>query len=1532
MSQYEKLLGIDPIGAFDKIKDNYVRYFKTMYKFLDKELDNRKNAELTDEAKETIFKKPFLEILPEYNVAEINGRKISSIDELIPKFSEGFNNDITLGTEFVQKFIKPGLMNYPPYGHQVDMYIKAYVNGRNTVITSGTGSGKTESFLLPLLGYLFKEAKGWHAPNYERTNWFDGENGDRKDYDQAYQRMGESRTSAVRALIMYPMNALVEDQMTRLRKALDCQEIRDHFDSQEGLNGNRIYFGRYNGQTIGKKSLSKATPKLKKQCQKELNEVIRHSQAIDRYLRNNPGNSEEVKYIAPRLSEESRTAEMITRWDMQEFPPDILISNFSMLSIMLMREAEGSIFEKTKAWLQEDENNVFHLIVDELHLFRGTAGSELAFLIRMFYDAIGLSPVVEDENGIKKPNKQLRILASSASLGNEDETQSFLEEFFGVYFSNENKAFEVQTGEEYLPVSTNSIDYTKFEIIDATYPHLTEEEERNNMKRNLAQEFGYETLNNFFQENAETIFSDFKNITKVQENDRIRYVPRSLDFIKRKLFEDNENALRGFLIIRADQEFKEFKLPRIRFHQFFKYVEGLWAELLPQVQDNGRQVPFGKIMYQPHEVVENNSELHKVLELLRCEGCGAAFIGGNANRSGNKITLSINSPELDKIPNRNPTPMVQNKWFHEYAVFWPSEKLPKDPNSNFYLVKENGTREDFAIEFNNGRPYFGNLKMRCNWQKANLNPFSGEIRRSWNDSENIKGYVFNLIEHNERGNNNDINITPDLITNNYDIQNPIHALPHKCPSCSRDYTSRKYTKSPIRSFRTGISRSNQLLSKELMYQLSGENPKLVGFSDSRQDAADQSFGIEQEHYRDMVRMLFLECTNELTQPDPRIHELIERVENIGQQIFQEIDEFSDINNRYEIAGAVIANNRSARQIYLTPSSSIALKDLVDKDNRELNGYLIGKLLKLGINPAGVEFDKQTIDGKHWSVLYKINKSDSIYRLDDGDNITSQGISQNKLNTIITEVKQNLFAQIYQNSFGKFMALDIETAGVGYLGFILNQNIIDELANLMPTEISVQNFLDAFLRVLGENYRYKDPDFNNDRNININHFNQLSADIKKPVQQFCTQFNIDQNILIDRLDLVLNQLCSQINIILNPEKINFNKAQENSDFYECIGCGKIHLHKGMGICLNAQCLKPLSGQNLKTGNIQELKENNYISFDLLVEKKKAKRLHTEELTGQTDNQAERQLEFKGIVLDNHNPDKALLTREIDMINVTTTMEVGIDIGSLEAVFQGNMPPTRYNYQQRVGRGGRRGQAYSCAVTFCRGKSHDTYYYHTATEEMLGSTPVAPKLTIKPIENNGVYSFKVSIVRRILTKNILKFAFKEILPVAYQNYGGNHENDEIPDFSDTHGEFGHVFLWQTIKPLLTNWILENHDVIRKCINKYLDQFNTNNEIDDEINKLFSWYTESLVNELDEAYENKSTNNGLAEVFAEAGYLPMFGMPSSVRVMYHGTTINDVRTIDRPIEQSITEFAPGAIKTKDKGFYESVGLVVFKKVCKA
>jgi hypothetical protein len=152
------------------------------------------------------------------------------------------------------------------------------------------------------------------------------------------------------------------------------------------------------------------------------------------------------------------------------------------------------------------------------------------------------------------------------------------------------------------------------------------------------------------------------------------------------------------------------------------------------------------------------------------------------------------------------------------------------------------------------------------------------------------------------------------------------------------------------------------LSKELIYQLSGEKPKLVGFSDSRQDAADQAFGIEKEHFRDMVRLLFLECLEELSVPNPRIIELINRTVEIDYKIFDEINNFKDIENVYQIAGKVIAKDEQYINELLNPDRSLNIENLIEIRANELDGLLVKKLLELGINPGGVGLEKENILG------------------------------------------------------------------------------------------------------------------------------------------------------------------------------------------------------------------------------------------------------------------------------------------------------------------------------------------------------------------------------------------------------------------------------------------------------------------------------------------------------------------------------------------------------------------------------------------
>lgn len=1537
MNSYEHLLSKDPIGAFEKITENYIRYFENAYKLKNEEL-NQKRIDLLRQ-NDNLYKSPFIELLPEYNVIE----GIDDIAELADEFEADFGSKDS-AKKFFDSFIKLGLMDYVPYVHQIDMMRKVFSkkDGRynNAVITTGTGSGKTESFLLPLLAQLFKEAVTWDQVTNDKA-WATS-NKTLYEPRQRTAENGKKHIPAVRALIMYPMNALVEDQISRLRKALDSDKVRKFFDSIDGLKGNRIYFGSYNGATIGNKNyeLIRQHPdpdKLKsarRTVQTELNELHEYYRSIQAYYNSNPG-KEDVLYTSPRLDCAEVTSEMVTRWDMQTWAPDILITNTSMLSIMLMRQAEENIFEQTRKWLAAEDvpemdraeakkERIFHVVIDELHLYRDTPGSETACLIRMLLNKIGLPPVI---NGA--PNPQLRILASSASLGTEEDTHKYLEEFFGVYNGNSTvKAFNVVPNkDEYNPNYEPSkdgaeLDYEKFSFFTPSVVAQPEDEQLK-LVNEFAAKFGCCDAADFIGKYERTIFSDLLSLIPRNEDgskrglelDKLIYKDETSAY----LFETQE-ALRGFLIFRGiadsvkDKSGKVIKhrLPRIRFHQFYKYVEGLWGELQNMRCGGDSKSPIGDLAYMPQELGPNG---RKVLEMLRCECCGELFIGGSRKIRDGRTYMTLNYPDLNKIPSFNPTPMVQNKSYGDYVLFWPSciqrpdIEMPREYD-HFSLL---GSGETSYVATNN----------KAIWTHAYLNVYTGEIKSSLNanDADHyVEGFLLGAEVY-------DTKVGANL--------DNIHALPCCCPHCKQNYTNRNYTKSPIRSFRTGIDRSNQILSKELMYQLREGNAKLIGFSDSRQDAAKQAIGIEEEHYRDMVRALFLDS---IIENELQMSKMLSEIRDAKQDGKDDDDILDELESIYPYESKTI--RKIVRAIYkdeedrlnsLIPST-ISMKNLIGKGNR-LDGILLKKLVGLGINPAGVDYKNQqyALDGSddrhHWSKAFKFPD----YSMND----TLDFAPTPDASLSYAEVRRQLSAAVFENSFGRYMGVSTLDTGIGYVCCRADEEVkrssqyVSLNSILSKCAVDTMEFVDAFVRVLGDHYRYDSPDFKEQKTWA--QYSDLSQSVKKPIDKFAeihALSDAEKSSLQNNLFAFLSEYaCFQSNILLQFDKLSFKRMTEKDKYYKCPDCGRVHPNLGFGFCTNVHCCALLKDDAKYTGIVKDL-HNHFISYDILVERREPMRLHTEELSGQTDNIKERLLHFKDIVMVDQNNQNYRSGMErslpIDMINVTTTMEVGVDIGSLEAIFQGNMPPTRYNYQQRVGRGGRRGQAFSAAVTFCRGRSHDLYYYHKATDEIVGGMPMPPQLSLSPymeLDGNGipVFHMKLSIMKRVVVKEILNMAFNKLR----YDY----------DLNDTCGEFGRVYEWKngTTKDVLIKWLAANVAEVDKVVDYYFAQFNTpQQDVTKDIDELKTWIKTSMVTAINSSIDKEAdVNKGLAQSLSEMGFLPMYGMPSDVRSFYHGTGVRRskkyVKNIDRSTELSITEYAPGSEKCKDKGVYRVEALTI-------
>jgi hypothetical protein len=374
------------------------------------------------------------------------------------------------------------------------------------------------------------------------------------------------------------------------------------------------------------------------------------------------------------------------------------------------------------------------------------------------------------------------------------------------------------------------------------------------------------------------------------------------------------------------------------------------------------------------------------------------------------------------------------------------------------------------------------------------------------------------------------------------------------------------------------------------------------------------------------------------------------------------------------------------------------------------------------------------------------------------------------------------------------------------------------------------------------------------------------------------------------------------------------SKEGDPYWRCDNCQRVHLHRGLGVC--TRCYDPLPPE--PTGVVEEIWESNFLGRRIVrghKEQVRRFRLKCEELTGQTDDFSERLRQFKDIFVSSLGA-VGKLASEIDMLSVTTTMEVGIDIGSLQSVYQANMPPQRFNYQQRVGRAGRRGQAFSFVVTFCRGRSHDAYYFRHP-EAMTGDPPPPPFLAID----------HDPIPLRLLRKVWLRAAFAMLrreCVACGESYPGD---DLVPP--DVHGEYVPTNVFYPDGSPWPNRLLDALNRTTGERDRFLTAAVLSTEQADRIRDLAG--PDELHTGIMALCDSvPHTAMGLAQFLAERGLLPMYGMPTRVRQLYLGLAREGDgpqpdffwSEMDRDLDMAIFEFAPGSVLVKDKQKHRAIG----------
>jgi ATP-dependent helicase YprA (DUF1998 family) len=314
---------LNPISYTERIVRDFLRYQLTTYPFADQRLHRQMRRLLNiEETRSTpLLRGPYVSL----SRAFLDGRLVSE-----------------LAAEGVLHPLMPNLALFPRLRAQQEEAIRAILAGRTTLIATGTGSGKTEAFLYPIISRCL-ELRDSGAP------------------------------AGIVAVLVYPANALAEDQLERLRRL---------------LAGTGISFGMYVGKTPERAS-NVAGVRLPSGSSRA--DYLARRQQLEDAGENRPVHPAEE--CASR--EEMRVAGR---------QPRILLTNVKQLELLLTRQRDVELFDGAR---------LDFVVFDEAHTFVGAGGAETACLIRRLRTfcnrapnetvCVGTSATITDPSGGDEP-------------------------------------------------------------------------------------------------------------------------------------------------------------------------------------------------------------------------------------------------------------------------------------------------------------------------------------------------------------------------------------------------------------------------------------------------------------------------------------------------------------------------------------------------------------------------------------------------------------------------------------------------------------------------------------------------------------------------------------------------------------------------------------------------------------------------------------------------------------------------------------------------------------------------------------------------------------------------------------------------------------------------------------------------------------------------------------------------------------------------------------------------------------------------
>lgn len=716
---------INPIANTENIHEQYAQFFKTEYA-----LDNKELAQKLDE----LFKNNFLWKPPYISITQ-NFESGKQIDDFV--------DDLGLSKEIVEA---TKILRF--YKHQELAIENIVKNGRSTIISSGTGSGKTEIFLIPI---------------FEECSKYDGEVG-------------------IKAIIVYPMNALANDQVDRIRDYLFPINQKRKAEKKK-----EITFGIYTGETpntiydSSESTSQKFRTDIKTKCPScGKYELHLATDGINSFFTCNNEEGLRIDYQIP------------TRSELKANPPDILVTNYMQLEYLLLRDSDKPLWNK---------NMIKFIVLDEIHAYGGAKGVDVSLLLRRLKNRI--------ENTSTK--KSIIFVGTSATISkapSESERKKAISEFatklFGIEFypedviegKKEKLSFPSSSKLNKLEILENE-KLTLQDLIESEFAKLCSQiEDGHVISGSVLPDQRSEYLgslllkNEFFQflvtnlnepksteELRELVLNEPKFSSKLAQNDAV--------FVDRLIW----SFLRSASLSRNSLQKKDEPLIRVTVHNFFRGVSPLYMCTNPKCK---------KVFGSPKDSCDNCGSI--IEELSTCRDCGKEFLISDISKDDlDKAALfTYRNEQLAKANRKEEQPTLQ--------------RLHKTSNSL--------ERQDVWFTFLDGEKKDEDLTDHLIYKKClHCGSFSPD------------DVAICKIKNNEGDCNSKDFVRCGLFVRNNTKGERIWR-PHECPYCGGVYGGRGniITKFDMSPKQAGVNLFN------LVYDCL-ENKKLLIFTDNRQNAA-----------------------------------------------------------------------------------------------------------------------------------------------------------------------------------------------------------------------------------------------------------------------------------------------------------------------------------------------------------------------------------------------------------------------------------------------------------------------------------------------------------------------------------------------------------------------------------------------------------------------------------------------------------------------------------------------------------------------